>query len=132
MDLRRNGGGDSSVANEFFRYLNIESYKTWAGVWRLGVFEIRGDAAVLENPRDKDLAFDGNLYLLTSVYTFSSAMDFAELVKDNHLGAIIGEPPGNDPRSYGDISCFTLPNSGSYIQISTRKWYRIDERLAHQ
>ncbi len=132
VDLRNNGGGDSSVADAFFKYLNIEEYKIWADVWRLGMFEIKNEAEILENPKEEGLVFEGDLYLLTSVYTFSSAMDFSELVKDNHLGTIIGEAPGNDPSSYGDISYFTLPNSGIYMQISTKKWYRIDESLEHQ
>lgn len=132
VDLRYNSGGNSTVANEFFKYLDIRSYREWADLWRLGIFQIRHDARTISNERYRDLVFDGNLYLLTSVDTFSSAMDFAEFVKDNELGTIIGEASGNDPSSYGDISFFTLPNSGIYMQISTKKWYRIDESLEHQ
>ncbi len=132
VDLRNNHGGNSSVANEFFKYINIDTYKTWAGIWRLGIFQIKSDTAILENEQYTNLVFDGNLYILTSVSTFSAAMDFAMLIKDNHLGTIIGEASGNDPSSYGDISYFTLPHSGIYMQISTKKWYRIDESLEHQ
>lgn len=35
------------------------------------------------------------VYVLTDVYTYSSGMDFAMLVADNHLGTLIGEPCGN-------------------------------------
>ncbi|MDE7281805.1 MAG: S41 family peptidase, partial [Ruminiclostridium sp.] len=70
--------------------------------------------------------FKGNLYLLTSTSTFSSAMCFAQYIKDNSIGTIIGEPSGNAPDSYGDITAFKLPNSGAAIQMSTKKWYRID------
>lgn len=132
VDLRNNGGGSSLVANEFFQYLNIDTYEDWGGVWRLGVFEIESSGKVITNRRHEDLLFDGNLYLLTSVYTYSSAMDFAMFVKDNHMGEIIGEASGNHPNSYGEISFFTLPNSGIYMQISTKKWYRIDQNLADQ
>lgn len=132
VDLRDNGGGDSSVANEFFRYLDIDGYREWADIWRLGLFQIKHNARIIENDRYEELVFDGNLYLLTSVYTFSSAMDFAEYVKDNQLGIIIGEASGNNPSSYGDISIFSLPRSGIFMQISTKKWYRIDENLEHQ
>ena len=132
VDLRNNGGGDSSVANEFFRYLNIDSYKEWADVWRMGFFKIKNNGAERKNDNYEDFLFDGNLYLLTSVHTFSSAMDFAMLVKDNHLGTIIGEAPGNHPGSYGQIAFFTLPNSGLYMQISTKKWFRVDETLGDQ
>lgn len=132
VDLRNNGGGSSLVANEFFRFLNIDTYKSWGGAWRLGVFEIESSGETITNQKHEDLLFDGNLYLLTSVYTYSSAMDFAMFVKDNHMGKIIGEASGNHPTSYGDIAFFTLPNSGIYMQISTKKWYRINQELGDQ
>ena len=59
--------------------------------------------------------------------TFSSAMDFAMYIKDNKLGTIIGETSANNPNSYGMIAQFKLPNSEIYMQISTKKWYRINE-----
>ena len=120
VDLRNNHGGNSSVANEFLKYINIDTYKTWGCVWRLGIFQIKSDTATLENNQYANLTFDGNLYILTSVSTFSAAMDFAMLVKDNYLGTIIGEASGNAPNSYGDIAYFILPNSGIYMQISTK------------
>lgn len=128
VDLRDNGGGNSSVATEFLRYIDVDSYKEWAYDWRLGWFLIENEQSVLHNPKYEELLFDGDLYLLTSVSTFSSAMDFAEYVKDNELGVIIGEASGNAPDSYGDIAEFKLPESGIFIQISTKKWHRIDDR----
>ena len=49
VDLRNNHGGNSSVANEFLKYINIDTYKTWGFVWRLGIFQIKSDTATLEN-----------------------------------------------------------------------------------
>lgn len=126
VDLRNNGGGNSLVANEFFRYLDVESYKEWACDWRLGPFMLRIPQSEPKNDKYEDLLFKGNLYLLTSTYTFSSAMNFAEYVKDNGMGTIIGEAPGNAPDSCGDITAFKLPNSGAVMQVSTKKWYRTD------
>lgn len=126
VDLRNNGGGNSLVANEFIRYLDVESYKEWAFDWRLGWFMINIPQSVVQNNKYDDLLFKGNLYLLTSTSSFSSAMCFAEYVKDNGLGTIIGEPCGNAPDSFGDITDFKLPNSGAVLQISTKKWYRTD------
>lgn len=126
VDLRENGGGNSMVADEFIHYLDVESYRTWGMVWRLGCFMIPVEGTELENDRYEELTFKGNLYLLTSTRTFSSAMDFTELIIDNRLGTVIGEPPGNDPNGYGDAPYFTLPQSKLYIQISTKNWSRID------
>lgn len=126
VDLRNNGGGNSLVANEFLRYIDVDSYKEWACDWRLGWFMFNIPQTETQNSKYEDLLFKGNLYLLTSTSSFSSAMCFAQYVKDNSIGTIIGEPCGNAPDSYGDISAFRLPNSGAAIQMSTKKWYRID------
>jgi hypothetical protein len=44
----------------------------------------------------KDLAFDGNLYIMTSVSTYSATMTFAELILDNSLGKMVGEIPDSE------------------------------------
>ena len=66
------------------------------------------------------------VYVLTDVYTYSSGMDFAMLVADNHLGTLIGEPCGNLPDSYGDILYFQLPHSQLNLTVSYKKWWRVD------
>lgn len=126
VDLRDNGGGNSLVADEFIHYLDISTYKSWGQDWRLGMFLISSDGETKKNAGNQELLFRGNVYVLTSVYTFSSAMDFAMLIKDNHLGTIVGETSGNLPGGYGDISIFKLPHSGLVMQVSTKKWYRVD------
>lgn len=127
VDLRSNGGGTSLVANEFIKYLDVPSYKDMGMVWRLGCFEIGFEGAETENPRYTDLLFNGNVYMLTSYYTFSSAMDFTQYITDNGLGTVIGEPCGNSPNGYGEITLFKCPNSQIAFQISTKKWTRIDK-----
>ncbi len=126
VDLRGNGGGSSQVVDEFFRYLDIDSYRSVTLSWRLGFVNKNMGNGISENKKYEDLLFHGDLYLLTSARTFSSAMMFAQYVKDNRLGIIIGEAPGNDPNGYGEVSCFMLPNSGLYMQISTKRFYRAD------
>lgn len=127
VDLRSNGGGNDQVVAEFFRYLDIDSYKIASMGWRLGFLYLNLGSGVSENSKYEDLLFNGNLYLLTSAGTFSSAMMFAEYVKDNKLGTIIGEAPGNNPNGCGEIVIFKLPNSELYMQISTKRFYRADK-----
>ena len=126
VDLRGNGGGYSTVANEFIRYLNVDEYLEWGDEQRYGLFMYKKGTHNRSNYKYDDLVFDGNVYILTSVSTFSAAMDFAEYIKDNNLGTIIGEASGNNPSSYGDIVVFKLPNSGMQLSVSRKKWHRID------
>lgn len=126
VDLRNNGGGNSLVADEFIHYLDVDSYKSWGQDLRLGLFLVKSKGETVNNKRYEDLIFKGNVYVLTNIYTFSSAMDFAMLISDNNLGKIVGEASGNKPGGYGDVAIFKLPNSGLIMQVSTKKWYRID------
>jgi C-terminal processing protease CtpA/Prc len=72
--------------------------------------------------------FKDELYILTSAKTFSSGNWFAVIIKDNHLGTVIGEPTGNQPSSYGDILSFQMPNTGFRFTVSYKKWIRPDTR----
>ena len=126
VDLSNNSGGSSLVADEFIHYLDTDEYDSWAEELRAGPFYIRHSADTDKN-RKKGYGFSGNVYVITSVYSFSSAMDFAMLIQDNGLGCIVGEACGNMPASYGEIAEFKLPESGLYMQISSKKWHRIDE-----
>lgn len=127
VDIRENGGGNSLVINEFMRYLDVDTYKTETSKWRLGIFNVPMGDGSAKNRKYSDLTFTGDLYCLTSESTFSSAMMFAEHIKANQLGTLIGEAPGNTPSAYGDIAMFSLPNSGIYVQISTKEFFQADK-----
>lgn len=126
VDLRGNGGGNSGVANAFLRYINIDSYNSWDSAVRYGPILWENKNIVINNKK-MDNPFSGFLYVLTDVYSYSSAMDFAMLIKDNNLGLIIGEASGNSPDSYGDNLYFQMPNSKLYFTLSHKKWYRINK-----
>lgn len=126
VDLRGNGGGSSLVGNEFIKYLPVDHYFDGPYDWRWGFLNIRSSGRT-RNRRYKEWMFDGNVYILTDRESFSSAKDFAMLIQDNHLGKVVGEPSANAVNGYGEIAIFYLPNTGLFVQISTKKWYRIDE-----
>lgn len=125
VDLRDNGGGSSLVANEFIRYLDVDEYNTDSMSWRLGFFMpyFNGEK---KNDRVDELTFSGNVYVLTSNDTFSSAMMFAEYITDNSLGTIIGEIPGNAANACGDITYFQMSESGLMMSCSTKIFIRAD------
>lgn len=133
VDLRSNGGGNDRTAIEFIRYLNHDTMQYSSTSVR------RGWLMRLDEPEDSmpvsrytDLTFDGNLYVLTSAGSFSSAMLFALYIKDNRFGTIIGEPPGNTPNGYGDIVTFSTPNTGIRFSVSTKHFYRVDKTCTDQ
>lgn len=140
VDLRRNGGGDSKVVDEFFSYLDADEYRSFGCEIRHSVASARQRGglqwwgrSVYKNGMHKNhkcddpsLLFDGSLYILTAVETYSSGNWFALLVKDNGLGTILGEPTGNQPTCYGDVLRFQMPNTGIYFTMSFKKWIRPD------
>lgn len=129
VDLRGNGGGNSGVANAFLQYLNVDMYNSWDSAVRFGPVLWKNKNVVIKNSK-KDNPFTGSLYVLTDVYSYSSAMDFAMLIKDNNLGLVIGEASGNSPDSYGDNLYFQMPNSKLYFSLSHKKWYRVNKEKA--
>jgi hypothetical protein len=95
IDLRFNGGGDETV------------------LWPMM-------DALKKSNRFKD---KGDIIVLISRWTFSSAMTNAHQLKER-LGAIlIGEPTGGKPNHFGQLDSFVLPNSGLTISHST-KWFQ--------
>lgn len=126
VDLRSNGGGTTEVINEFLRYINISDYKLFGGTdIRNGGNLISYRDEIIPNKHVEN-AFDGKVYVLTSQYTFSSAMDFAMVIHDNGIGKVIGEMPGNMPTAYGDKLSFQLPESKLVLSVSYKKFYRVD------
>lgn len=129
VDLRGNGGGSSMVADEFLKYIDVDSYDGWDNAVRMGNYLMKNEDVVHDNKK-KEQVFSGKLYVLTDIWTYSSAMDFAMLVQDNRLGMVVGEASGNLPDSYGDCLYFQLPNSGLALSVSYKRWYRIDQEKA--
>jgi C-terminal processing protease CtpA/Prc len=140
IDVRHNGGGNSGGIKIFLNYIDVNSYKGVNADIRYSKEAANarsynktdgyhhGDAYVVTNKKvsDKNLLFSGQLYVMTSPQTFSSANWFAVYVRDNNLGTVIGEPTGNAPTSFGDILSFRAPNSHLRFSVSHKKWNRPD------
>ncbi len=130
VDLRGNSGGNSMVANEFIRYLNVDKYYVYGGVdVRFGPYLHKNKRHITTNNKAEP-QFNGKVYALTSPNTFSSAADFACMLSDNGIGEIIGDIPGGMPASYGDILTFNLPYSKINLVLSHKYFGRIDETKA--
>jgi Peptidase family S41 len=68
--------------------------------------------------------FKGKVYFLINSNTFSAASITASLIKDNHLGTLVGTKSGNRPMTATGGLGFKLPNS----KICVRMSYMYSER----
>lgn len=126
LDLRENNGGWIPVSKDFMEYIDVDSYRYCNNLLtRMGPFWYREKEQIRNQKVDN--AFDGKIFVLTSAKTFSAAMDFAMVIKDNGLGTIVGETCGNMPDSYTANQKYQLPNSKLKLVVSILKQNRFDE-----
>ncbi len=126
VDLRKNGGGNSNVADEFVRYLPVDNYMNFGSKVRFKSWISIHDVSLSKNNKYDNLVFDGDVYVFTSNSTFSSATWFAVLLHDNDLAKIIGEPSGNKPSAYGDVLSFQMPYSKLSFTLTYKEFSRPD------
>ena len=147
IDLRKNGGEDSRVGDMLVSYITDQPYRMFARIdaklskqaleWlrRYGEEILEDDIASavgetvtgeppLETPPPTSLRFGGDVFVLTSRCTASSATDFAAVVKDFGLGTVVGEETGGLPTDFGDSIIFTLPETGLELRVSYKYFVR--------
>jgi C-terminal processing protease CtpA/Prc len=146
VDLRRNGGGASSLNDELFAYVTDRPYEQYhvmrvrasarlkheLGIIRyasmygpLAVFAPNGMVTDLalgrpSRPPSTPLRYDGPVYYLIGTRTFSSALSCALAVKDFGLGTLVGEETGEPALSTGETYSFQLPNSRLNAWVTTK------------
>jgi hypothetical protein len=103
--------------------VRIDDLDAPAGAGFFREVEDRTSPMYVPPPRRK---FRGNLYLLIDAGTNSAAMDFATLVKDNHLGRLVGTPTGARPTWPTNLSLNRLPNSHLAFSVCTELDIRPD------
>ncbi|WP_315120155.1 S41 family peptidase [uncultured Clostridium sp.] len=92
IDLRHNGGGNSTIMNPFFKELKKRE-------------ELNG--------KDK-------LYVVVGRRTFSSAILNALTFKNKTQATFIGEPTGGKPNHYGEVKELYLDNTGITVSYSVK------------
>ncbi len=150
IDVRRNGGGNSRVGDILLRYISpIPFTQMDRSLIRITptTQRLRGnndipaqftfydiDEGHYIKPLTTDEGhYDGNVYLLTSNKTFSSAGSFSWAFKETSAGTVIGEETGGMNVCFGDILGYNLPVSGLYCTISYKRFwqFRADENDIH-
>lgn len=155
IDIRQNGGGDSSLGDELLKYISNKPFKQFdktivkysqlqkefydekcktekqfCDTYNYIKSKTNGEIEVLPSNdlislNSKSDQFNGKVYLLTSTRTFSSAMNFAQAFEYYKVGTIVGEETGGQIVSFGDIITTSLPISEISLSISTKKFYTV-------
>ena len=138
IDIRNNSGGNSRLGDELFQYISPKPFAQYGKVLvkyseiqrrfyneeitdidRIEIY----DEGLLEELRENPLRYNGNVFLLISHYTFSSAADFSWAFKYFKMGTVIGEESGGLAVCFGDIIPMQLPNTKLHYTASFKKFY---------
>ena len=98
IDLRNNGGGDSSILGPFI-----------------------GELAAA-----KEINRKGRLFVIVGRRTFSSAILNALDLKKRTEAVFFGEPTGGKPNHFGEIETLTLPSLKVGVSYSTKYFQFVD------
>lgn len=153
IDIRENGGGNSSLGDNLLSYISAIPFSQYTKTLikysqlQKDVYEKKCEAENINcstyiyiktknngtqetilpdhliSPNSPQDQFNGKVYLLTSIRTFSSAMNFAQTFKYYKIGTIIGEETGGRIVSFGDYIPTELPHTKIPLSISTKKFY---------
>jgi len=147
LDLRGNGGGRdmygallvSYLARETFGYferIEVTPEYVYEGEGEVEVVERDGRRLMLTHgglrvQQPAALRFEGDVYLLTDGWTFSTAADVATVAHHNGLATFVGEETGGgyDGNTSGDSGQVLLPASG--ITVSVPRWMYTTANLGH-
>ena len=150
VDVQYNGGGSSRLCDALLGHLypvgKLENYTTRLRFSNLMAAYNPKIAAVKdrwENDGHKDELYEmpspkipdgyqqpalykGNVIFVMGPKTYSSAGILLTLVRDNHIGTIVGATSTFSPSHYGEILPYRLPNTGVLGSISCKFFARPD------
>jgi len=146
INVRNNGGGNSSYCDSLLNYLTDSSYSQFSSLelkntprakrqlkkeipflYRLIPFKMlfpktKNSCYIIKQankkPKNNQLRFHGNIFVLTSEFTFSSASNFACTIKDFNIGKIVGQETGGLASCYGPAINFKLPYTKIDVEVS--------------
>ncbi len=148
IDIRGNNGGNDALVIAFINYFHNKPYCIYSkSKWKkskqyqkfikgikldvdLSDYYKTTNGQFLTSVEKNNISsveenyFNGNIYLLIDVHTFSAGVNLAMVIKDYNIGIIIGEETGNHATSFGNVYPFDLPNSKLSIRCSTSMYVR--------
>ena len=150
VDVQYNGGGSSRLCDALLGHLypvgKLENYTTYLRFSNLMAAynpKIAAVKARWENDGHKDELYEmpspkipdgyqqpalykGNVIFVMGPKTYSSAGILLTMVRDNHIGTIVGATSTFSPSHYGEILPYRLPNTGVLGSISCKFFARPD------
>jgi len=130
IDISANGGGDDAVWLEgLMPYLATQPYRT-GSTYRKKVLEtnaatgeqagqvVRGEIATWHPPQpDNPLRFKGRVRVAIGPATYSSAVLFANVMRDFGFATLVGTGGAARRAQSGGVRNFTLPHSGLTVSV---------------
>ncbi len=125
IDIRDNGGGDDDMwMHGILDYIADKPYR-WGSTYKKKIIakyrdkgEVVGDVkvgkiqSVIQPKLDNPLFFHGKTYVLIGPYTYSSAILFANVVRDYGFATVAGSGDSAKVGQTGGLQAFILPNTG--------------------
>lgn len=148
IDVRNNPGGRSRAVDSLLNYLTDKAYSQYKSIGIRVSEELKKNysqkrpelytrieklpndtlfymdsTAYKHEPNYKESAFTGEVYVLINARSNSAAATFAGVVKENHLGSIVGsKATGENIRYYGDFLMYKLPNTKITFYVSPKEF----------
>lgn len=146
IDISKNRGGNSAVGDLLINHFYNKPYKDYQCNWKrsndyLNLMKswkienkeyeqtkagdiLHYNSEVIEPAKNSNF-FMGKVYILVGSGTFSSAIQFATIVKDNSMAAIIGQvPEDGHPNHFGEMYSTELPNTKINLRFGVKEWIR--------
>jgi Peptidase family S41 len=146
IDVSQNSGGNSGLGDAIIAHIYDKSYKDYQCNWKrsdqyLRLIQSWGsnnadyenrkpgeiihyDAAIVKPPRFKN-TFKGKVYIMVGPSTFSSAIMFATIIKDNKIATIVGETPADGhPTHFGEMYSSHTPHTNLELRFGVKEWIR--------
>ncbi len=141
IDLRGNGGGNSSMSEVILKHLTGQKVRQYSKI-RLKVspeimdrypddyLDLKGSIGQVVEFEEEARAlpavpalFTGKVFVLVDNSTFSSAADFAATIRGYGLGTLVGYETGGFATSFGDVYSTELEHSEIPFGVSHKQFF---------
>ncbi|MBZ4191445.1 S41 family peptidase [Niabella beijingensis] len=152
IDVSRNEGGSTAVGDYLISSIYHKPYLSYQTNWKRSdeylnllrswgfdnapyaaapVGKVLHFASERISPEPVPYPYNGKTVIVIGPATFSSAMNFATLIRDNHIATLAGQTPVNGhPTSFGEMFYTTLPHTQLFVRFGVKEHIRPSGRVA--